>query len=913
MLGYYLKRGAYTSLFYVVSSGVVRIASFFCLPLFLKTLTLQEFGIWDFYQLFFSLGTLILSSCVATAITRYYLLYKDDHVKQVAVVGNALVAVVCLAIIGVVSACMVLMYYDQWPTNALYSYLTVGNIALFSLFSVLLAYLRVREFLWFYMACVITQSLVALGLTLIGVVYGYGLTAFFYANGLSYCMFVPIFLYLMSRYVSYDWKLGKEQALYTIPLVVNSIVFMGFFTIDKLFIHSTGGYEVLGLYALLWRFGSLFQFCSIALYDAWVLLIFNAHKEHNNHFIIACLTNYVYMLLATGVMVSIPVTTCAVTTFFPLGYQQIAMYAPIFFVALAFFELSRMLGAGFGLAATTTLMPLCALCGLVFQAGIISVFTGGLVGIMMGNALAFLLHGMLRHRYGTKVHPYPIVDVPCITKITVLLLGYAAFFQVLLLCASPWYGLVLVSCTWPCAVWLVLIKDEEKEWVGLYCIQGLQCIITRWTKNRGFIKRHSTHPTLLYLRTDMCGQEIKAGGSVAHTLGVINGFKERGYSVIVASSAMPSLLQEQAITYFYHLRMPPYLFFMRWKLGHLRWRLECFASNLFFALQLKSLLQKYSYSAIYQRYSLLNCVGAMVSKALKVPFILEYNGSEVWAFEHWGDKKAWGKLTWLAKAVESYNLTQADSIVVVSQVLQDELVARGIAAHKILVNPNGVDVAVYNPASLVPVRQKIRAQQHVQEKFVVGFVGTFSYWHGIEVLAQVIPAVLAQNPAVHFLLIGDGPLKVYLHKEFERHQVQQCVTLTGFVPQSQAKQYLAACDAFITPTQPNVDGTRFFGSPTKLFEYLSMGKPVIASDLEQLRDIVSPALDFYRNETITHHVGIVVPPHDVQGFVDALLYVSTLSEHERVRMGANARQRVVEKFTWNHHVQAIEQFVSQQE
>ena len=68
------------------------------------------------------------------------------------------------------------------------------------------------------------------------------------------------------------------------------------------------------------------------------------------------------------------------------------------------------------------------------------------------------------------------------------------------------------------------------------------------------------------------------------------------------------------------------------------------------------------------------------------------------------------------------------------------------------------------------------------------------------------------------------------------------VTLTVLVPQADAAQYLATTDVVVSPHVNNQDGSRFFGSPTKLFEYMAMGKAIVASDLEQIGTILKAGL-----------------------------------------------------------------------
>lgn len=423
----------------------------------------------------------------------------------------------------------------------------------------------------------------------------------------------------------------------------------------------------------------------------------------------------------------------------------------------------------------------------------------------------------------------------------------------------------------------------------------------------------NTLKTILYLRTDICSQELFVGGSVAHTLGVIKGFQNLGSTIVCASTAMPTVLKNAHLTYFQKLEVWPVFCFLRWKLGYLRWRLDCIFSNLFFPLQLRSIFKNYAIDIIYQRYSLLNCVGVILSTWKKIPLILEYNGSEVWQFDKLAPC-AWFKFNFLAKHIELLNLRHANYIIVVSEALKDDLVAQGINEKKILVNPNGVDIEIFNPEKLINERENIRQQLQIQDKFVFGFIGTFSFWHGIELLAAMIPAVVQQKPNAHFILIGDGILKDFLKHELEKHAItDKQVTFTGPVPQHTAKNYLAACDAFLSPTQPNADGTRFFGSPTKIFEYLSMGKPVIASDLEQLTNLIEPAFTIHDlsqdNLCATNQIGFLIPPKNIDGFITASCRLMELDKPIQLKIGINARNKAISNYTWNEHVHKIQKFI----
>jgi glycosyltransferase involved in cell wall biosynthesis len=423
---------------------------------------------------------------------------------------------------------------------------------------------------------------------------------------------------------------------------------------------------------------------------------------------------------------------------------------------------------------------------------------------------------------------------------------------------------------------------------------------------------------ILYLRTDICGSPLNIGGSIGHTLGVINFFKNK-YKISVFSSAMKQVLRKESDIHFIPLQVYKLFFFFAdrvpilWRGYYLSWRLNCIFSNIFFTLQVLFKSRNNQYVFIYQRYSILNCTGALLSKWWRIPLILEYNGSEAYWFKPlqtapWYER--WFAFDWFSQWVEQCNLRCAKEIVVVSQTLKDDLIERGVKKEKILVNPNGVEEQIFSGAQLMSKREAVRLQYGLEESFVFGFIGTFGHWHGIEMIEKIVPLICDKYSEAKFFLIGDGSLKPSLEQNIKKYIDSGQVVLPGKIEQHKAPEYLAACDAYLCPTAPNQDGTRFFGSPTKLFEYMSMAKPVIASDLEQLAEVVSPAIytskkDDIRNITITNEVGIVSAPLDVQGFVKACELCLTMSLEARKKLGENARAKVIKNYTWKKHVERI--------
>jgi glycosyltransferase involved in cell wall biosynthesis len=249
-------------------------------------------------------------------------------------------------------------------------------------------------------------------------------------------------------------------------------------------------------------------------------------------------------------------------------------------------------------------------------------------------------------------------------------------------------------------------------------------------------------------------------------------------------------------------------------------------------------------------------------------------------------------------------------------VLRDELIEKGVSPERIVCYPNCIDPTVFDPALFsASASLDLRRTLGIAPNAVLAtFGGTFGQWHGAEVLAQSIRRLVdgqrewLQRANVHFLLVGDG-VKMPVVREILGDVCAPFVTLTGIVPQAAAPSYLAASDVLVSPHVSNADGTRFFGSPTKLFEYMAMGKAIVASDLDQIGQVL-------RNSV---HVGDLpaVPPADAEsrlavlcepGNADALAegirFAADRSDW-RAALGRNARAEALAKYTWAHHVDAI--------
>jgi glycosyltransferase involved in cell wall biosynthesis len=157
------------------------------------------------------------------------------------------------------------------------------------------------------------------------------------------------------------------------------------------------------------------------------------------------------------------------------------------------------------------------------------------------------------------------------------------------------------------------------------------------------------------------------------------------------------------------------------------------------------------------------------------------------------------------------------------------------------------------------------------------------------------------------MLVGDGLKMPEVRRLVGPPEIARFVTLTGLVAQSEAPRYLACADLLLSPHVPNADGSGFFGSPTKLFEYMAMEKPIVASALGQIEDVIAG-----RGATRLGALppgagapcGFLYEPGNAQAFKDTLRRVVD-DMPAAAGVAKAARAEVLNRYTWKRHVDAI--------
>jgi len=305
--------------------------------------------------------------------------------------------------------------------------------------------------------------------------------------------------------------------------------------------------------------------------------------------------------------------------------------------------------------------------------------------------------------------------------------------------------------------------------------------------------------------------------------------------------------------------------------------------NLRFAARARAAARELKPDFIYERYSLWGMSGLWLARELGIPLVLEVNAPLVYEQQRY---RAGVTCPPLARWVERRVWQSADLMLAVSESLRSQLQRSGVEPERIQVLPNAVDPELFRMASN---GNAVRERLNLDGRFTVGFVGTFRPWHGVELLLAAFEDLHRVDPLTHLLLVGDGPSRPGFEDQIRSAGLQGAVTFAGRIAHQDVPQYLAAMDVAVAP-YPALD--EFYYSPLKLFEYMAAGRPVVASRVGQVAEIL-----------IDGATGLLFEPGDQAGLVRGLQRLRK-SATLRSELGRNAAA-VSSEHTWNRNAARV--------
>lgn len=282
---------------------------------------------------------------------------------------------------------------------------------------------------------------------------------------------------------------------------------------------------------------------------------------------------------------------------------------------------------------------------------------------------------------------------------------------------------------------------------------------------------------------------------------------------------------------------------------------------------------------IYRRHNHFNS-DYLIARLFNIPSIKEVNaiGTDELAIS-----KRVDRLTiWLYKIIESFNMTRAEQILVVTQELKETLQSRyGVDPNKITVIQNGANIDLFKPMDIIKVRQELGLNQAGD---YICFVGLLERWQGLQYLIKSLPLILNRCPETWLLIVGDGRIKDEISTLIEQTGIKSRVITTGIVPYEKVPLYINASDVCVAPFIKDVNKKGGLCS-LKMHEYLACGKPCVISRLRGLEVMEK------------HHCLIMVEPENVPELAMAITGLLN-DKNLRNRMGNNGRRYIVENQSW---------------
>ncbi|HYT71382.1 MAG TPA: glycosyltransferase family 4 protein [Gemmatimonadales bacterium] len=273
--------------------------------------------------------------------------------------------------------------------------------------------------------------------------------------------------------------------------------------------------------------------------------------------------------------------------------------------------------------------------------------------------------------------------------------------------------------------------------------------------------------------------------------------------------------------------------------------------------------------------------GALAARTTGLPLLLDDCSPS-------SEERALGAgLPGLARRVFRTQVRAARHVVVSSRALRRCLTREGVPAEKLHVVPNGVDLTAYLRAD----RDAARRRLGLEAACVIGFAGSFQPWHRVDLLVEAL-ALLGDEPAVHVLLLGDGPERPRALAAARSFGLDRRVIAPGAVPPEELPGWIAACDIGALP------GSNDYGQPMKLMDYAAAGLPAVAPDLAPVREVVEDGV-----------TGLLFAPGHGPALSRALARLIRDAALRRA-MGARAR-RVAEGGSWRARAQQLVALVTQ--
>ena len=188
----------------------------------------------------------------------------------------------------------------------------------------------------------------------------------------------------------------------------------------------------------------------------------------------------------------------------------------------------------------------------------------------------------------------------------------------------------------------------------------------------------------------------------------------------------------------------------------------------------------------------------------------------------------------LTRRLETHALHQADHVFTICEGLRRDIVGRGIPPDKVTVIPNAVDIENFEPGGQPD--EALKAELGLAGATVLGFIGSFYAYEGLDLLLDALPALLRDRPELRVLLVGGGPQEAALKAQASALGVADKVVFTGRVPHAQVQRYYDLIDVLTYPRH-SMRLTELV-TPLKPLEAMAQGRLLVASDVGGHKELI---------------------------------------------------------------------------
>lgn len=303
--------------------------------------------------------------------------------------------------------------------------------------------------------------------------------------------------------------------------------------------------------------------------------------------------------------------------------------------------------------------------------------------------------------------------------------------------------------------------------------------------------------------------------------------------------------------------------------------------------RLQTIVEQVKPQILHAHSPVLNALPALkVGRRLGIPVVYEVRAFwEDAAVDHGTTSE--GSLRYrMTRRMETHALQRAGHVFTICEGLRSDIVGRGIPASRVTVIPNAVDIESFEPGGQPDAA--LQAKLGLSNCTVLGFIGSFYAYEGLDLLLKALPQILASKPDVRVLLVGGGPQDAALKAQAQRLGLQDRVVFTGRVPHADVGRFYDLVDVLVYPRQ-SMRLTELV-TPLKPLEAMAQGRILVASDVGGHKELIRDG-----------ETGVLFKAGDDNALAEAV--VSLLNSPGRwPKLRAQGRQFVEKERNWTRSV-----------